>query len=175
MNKSFLGAVIMGITAVLFFVFFMPSYNAYVHAREVRQERIKLLKEVTATQANILKLSAEYETNKDSIQRILLALPERRQVDYITSSLESAVTMAGMQLSAISIGQAQRAENTNYQTIPVSVKLVGTYTQFLDFTGKLEKSLRLYDITKIDLASSGVDSTANTLSINFELQAYSLK
>ncbi len=173
MNKSLIAALCISVEAVLFFMFVMPQFNQLSGARKTLDERTALLADTKAAQDNIIRLEENYKTNEGSIQKILLAIPKDRRLDYITSSIQIAADSSGMKLKAISFGEV--AKNTGeYQTLPIHTELTGTYTQLLKMLGSLEQSLRLYDVTRID---AGEDSSAGggSLAITLDLVTYSLK
>jgi hypothetical protein len=55
------------------------------------------------------------------------------------------------------------------------MELHGTYGALRQFLSELEKSLRLYDITKMEIAGAeGTAGGSNLLTITLQLTAYSL-
>lgn len=110
MNKSLIAALCISVEAVLFFMFVMPQFNQLSGARKTLDERTALLADTKAAQDNIIRLEENYKTNEGSIQKILLAIPKDRRLDYITSSIQIAADSSGMKLKAISFGEV--AKNT---------------------------------------------------------------
>ena len=174
MSKSFLGALIISIAVVLFFVFFMPAYDELQMVRRMLAERKTLITDNTAAQANVQTLLKQYVANQTSIGRILLALPKNRQYDYLTLSIQTAADEAGLQLDTLSLGDVQRSA-AEYQTIPITMELSGTYLDFINFLKALEQSLRLYDIAKMELTEGTASGGNVLLAIKIQLNAYSLK
>lgn len=174
MSKSFIGALIIAVTAVLFFMYVMPGYDELQADRQALVDRTKLLADTEAAQANVQTLLKQYNSNQTSIGRILLALPKQRQYDYLTSSIQTAADAAGLQMTSIAMSDAQHT-SAEYQTVPITLELSGTYPEFINFLKALEQSLRLFDITKIELSEGGTGGSSSSISIHLQLQAYSLK
>lgn len=173
MNKSFLGALIIAVTAILFFAFFMPAYDELSGASTALADRRQLLADAQSAQENVANLTRQYATNADAINRILLALPKQKQYDYLTSSIQAAAATSGVQLLTLTIAQPQKTVS-EYQTIQVTAQMTGTYPAFVNFLAALEHSLRLYDIAKISLAA-GEHGSGGGLAITLQFNAYSLK
>ena len=173
MNKSFFAALMLGIEGVLFFVFVMPRYRELMGARDSLAERRVLLSDTRAAQQSVIDLSTEYDANAITIAQVLRALPQQRQYDYVTESIRAASVNSGMELSSFVVGEAQKGKG-DFQAIPVKMELRGRYPELIIFLGSLERSLRLYDITKLDVAEAGSDG-AGSLVVTIQATAYSLQ
>ena len=173
MNKNFISALITAVAIVLFFAIVLPQYDDMSAARATAQERQQLLADTQAAQENIKQLSAAFDAQKATIDRVLLALPAKRQHDYITSSLQQVANDSGMQLLSFSLSDVQKSA-AGYQELPIRAELSGTYLEFMDFLAAFEQSLRLYDITAINI-TGGTESTGSLLKFSISITAYSLK
>lgn len=169
MNKNLLAALIIAVTCVLFFMFGMPQYREWSGARASRDSRTVLLADTKATQENLASLLAEYQGRGNAVDAILIALPPKKRYDYLTSSFQAAAEASGVVLSSFAIASGEK--KAEYEVIPISVDVSGSYGGFLDFLGQLEHSLRLYDITRISVSSGG---STRELKILLNLTAYSL-
>lgn len=172
MNKNLLAAILMSAGALLLFLFVMPQYDTWSAAREALQQRTQLLTDARAAQAQITKLNQSYTAQQSSVTKILLALPKKQQIDYLTSSIQTAAQQSGLQMKSISFGDITKGAG-DYQTIKVHVELIGRYPALLVLLGNLEQSLRLYDVNRIQ--ASEVSGSTGALTINLDLTAYSLK
>lgn len=161
----------MSVAVVLFFAFFMPLYHEYAGARRVLGERQTLLADAKAAQVNVINLSRQYMQNETTISKVLLALPKQRQYDYITSSIQGVALTSGMQLTELTIGDAVKNAG-DYQSFQVHIALSGRYPELIGFLDALEHSLRLYDISRMEISEG---STSGFLTISIQLTAYSLK
>ena len=172
MNKNLLAAIVLSGVAVLFFLFVMPRFDELSAARKTLANRTQLLADVQAAQTNLSTLNKEYAAQEASIQKILLALPARRQLDYVTSSLQNIAAQSGLQLKALTIDDTAKT-TAEYQSFRIRVELTGTYVGLLQFLSNVEQSVRLYDVTKIDVAEQG--GGGRVLSISLDLVTYSLQ
>ena len=162
----------MSVEALLFFLLVLPQFNDWSSAREALDQRTQLLVDVKAAQAHIASLNQSYAAQKTSIDKILLALPKKQQVDYLTSSIQTAAQQSGMELKSISFGDVTKGKG-EYQAIQIHIELVGRYPVLLSLLGNLEQSLRLYDVARIQ--ASELSGSEGTLTISLDLIAYSLK
>ncbi|MDO8583643.1 MAG: type 4a pilus biogenesis protein PilO [bacterium] len=172
MNKNLLAAIIMSAEALLLFVVVLPQFDRWSSAREALGQRTQLLTDATAAQANIVKLNQTYTAQKTSIDKILIALPPKQHIDYLTSSIHSAAQQSGLELKSINFGNAAVGKG-EYRAIQIRLELAGRYPALLAMLGNLEQSVRLYDVARVQVSElSGSDGT---LAINLDLIAYSLK
>ena len=171
MNKNLLAAILMSTEALLLFVVVLPQFDRWSAAREALSQRTQLLADATAAQANIVKLNQSYSAQKTSIDKILIALPPKQHLDYLTSSIQSAAQQSGVELKAINFGSAAAGKG-EYRATQIHLELAGRYPALLMLLGNLEKSVRLYDVARVQVSGSG---SAGSLAINLDLIAYSLK
>ncbi|MEK7616161.1 MAG: type 4a pilus biogenesis protein PilO [Patescibacteria group bacterium] len=175
MNKRLITAILFAIEGVLFFAFGLPQYRELRGAWASREARETLLQDTKIAQRSVVDLGNQYTANESTIARVLLALPKQKQYDYLTESFQAAARDHGMELSSLGIGEAQKGKG-DYQVIPLKAELSGNYPSFLAFLDTLERSLRLYDITKIDITEQEVSGGfSNRLTIMIQGNAYSLK
>ena len=92
----------------------------------------------------------------------------------LIQDLKTAAEASGVQLVSLTFDNVQKAK-TDYVSIPLRMELHGTYGALRQFLSELEKSLRLYDITKMEIAGAeGTAGGSNLLTITLQLTAYSL-
>jgi Tfp pilus assembly protein PilO len=71
-------------------------------------------------------------------------------------------------------GQQQQA-NTLYEEFELEIIAEGTYTQFIDFLEKLERSLRIVDVVNVDFSSESSFAGAQTYTYNITIKTYRLR
>ena len=175
MNKNLVTALLLGIEGVLFFAFIMPQYHTLSGARQSFRDREVLLQDTQTAQRNIVSLGEQYAKNESTIALVLLALPKQKQYDYLTEIFQSAAQSSGVQLSSLTIGTTEKGKE-DYKAIPLKTEIKSSYIQLLSFLDTLEHSLRLYDISKVDITGAGFDGGSNNnLTIVIQGDAYSLK
>lgn len=173
MNKNLIGSLILGAGMILWFMFGMPQYDEWKADKKILNDRVQFLADAKIAQSNIGKLSKDYAEQEATIKKVLLALPKQKQYDYITSSLQAVAAESGMQLSEIVLSDTKGKED--YQTVQVKVEVTGRYLGFLDLLNAIERSLRLYDITKIDVATMSTVGAGGLVTATLQISAYSLK
>lgn len=174
MNKSLLASLILAVSAVLWFVFGMPQYDEWKADRVILEERKQLLADAQASQQNIARLSKEYTEQSATVERVLLALPQGRQYDYVTSSIQTIAAESGMSLSDLNVSEDSKG-TAGFQSTQVKIEMSGGYPELLNFLGALERSLRLYDITKIDIAAAAGGNSGGAVNVIIQMNTYSLK
>ncbi|MEK7583473.1 MAG: type 4a pilus biogenesis protein PilO [Patescibacteria group bacterium] len=171
MNKNLFATILISAELILFFLVVLPRFDDWSAAREAHTQRTALLADTEAAQKNIVKLNQDYVGQQASINKILLALPRKKQLDYLTSSLQAAAQQSGLELRSISFGDAAKKKG-EYQVIEMHIELFGRYPALLTMLGNLEQSLRLYDVSRIQV--SELSGSTGSLNITLDLVAYSL-
>ncbi len=171
MTKPLLGVAILLVTIILIFVFLAPSYDQLKAVKSVLEGRETLLANAKLARDNIILLDKQYGENSEAIKRLLIALPVGKEVDYLTSSINTATADSGVLVSAISFSDPIKKEN--YQEIPIKMDVSCSYLDCINFMRSLELSLRLYDVKKISITQSSQGESLLNLSMN--LSAYSIK
>ncbi len=172
MNKNLLAAILVSAEALLFFLLVLPQFNDWTAARAALDQRTRLLADAQAAQANITKLGRDYTAQQASIDKILLALPKKQRIDYLTSSIQAAAQQSGLELKSINFGATIKGKG-EYQAVQIHLELSGRYPALLLLLGNLEQSLRLYDVARVQV--SELSGSSGILTINLDLLAYSLK
>lgn len=174
-SKNFVAAIILAVGVFCLVALIWPKYQYMQSVKSAFEQRSTFLADSQAALDNMHVIDGEYESNKAKYERMLVFMPSQKRSDYVTSSIQNAVTQSGLQMSSITVTEgASKKQGAEYQEIPVSLEITGRYTDILRFFGILEQSLRLYDIIQIDLkkASTGgfgrIDGTVR-------LMTYSLK
>ena len=175
MNKNLIAAIMLAVEGTLFFVFVMPQYKTYAGAKESLKSREVLLADTRSAQKRIASLQKDFDEKNTIVQKAIRALPKQRRYDDLTETFQVAASSTGVQLSSLTIGEVQKTTG-NYIAFPIKAELRGGYREFLTFLETLERSLRLYDITKVDISQTGAtDSFSSSLIINMQITSYSLQ
>lgn len=169
MSKNLLAIIILALAVLALFIFVLPAYDQLMATRAVRQERRTLLASAQATRDAIVRLDNEYHLHAADIARLDIALPVSKQVDYLSSSIEHAAAASATQLVGVSIGEG--VARASYQAIPAKIDVSCGYADCIRFLGALESSLRLYDLNRITMSSSG----ARLLIMSVTLHSYSIR
>ena len=171
-DKNYFASLFISIEVVLFFAFVLPVFHQNKVDRVELVARRVLLADTEAAKRQVEILGRQYTEQEASIQKILIAVPKHRQLDYLTSSIQKAAQESGLDLRSMSFGDSFD-DKSGYQIFPVRLELAGNYPAMLSFLEIIEQSLRIYDIADIDI--SGIANSGGGLMIKISLNSYSLK
>jgi|SRR3989344_1682114 len=176
MNKNYLGAGLIAIAVILFWVLVLPAYIRISDLDAAIRERNDLLTSRSAIVANIKKLNTEYQKRIPEITKLSAIVPAKKSIAEVLSAINDVSTKNGLQLFSSSItGQnASEAIAIPYNILSLEISLIGNYPALTNFLRALERNLRLMDIISIDAASISVEN-ASILNFNVKGNAYYLK
>ncbi len=173
-NKNYIGAGLISIAMVLFFVLALPFYNGVADLDTAVKERENLLNSRGAIIANIQELNKEYQKRIPEIAKLSAIVPAKKSIAEVLSAIDSVSTQNGIGLVSSAItGQKSSEADTPYNLLTLDMNLNGSYPGLTNFLKALEINLRLIDITSIDAAAN----LGNISNSNFVVKgnAYYLK
>lgn len=141
----------------------MQEADVLKSKRNIYEKNLSNLNELQTIRENTL---SQYNSiNQENLNRMDKMLPS--QVNSIEAILEveKIAKSTGMSLKTIDAMNPDgenpsgnlKKEGEKINSIPINMKLSGSYSSFVAFLGSLEKSLRLIDVEKINFASGSVD------------------
>ena len=173
MNKDMIAAGILAFSAFLFFVLVMPQYDRISLTRAALEEREFIYADRAVAIEKVKSLDRQLQERSGDIDKILIFLPEGKQIDQLLSSIDQVSQQSGIQLTTLVSSDAV-AGAENYSKLLVSLDLNGIYTNFINFLTNLESNLRLYDIAEINVSEATNGASAGTLNMTVRLNAYFL-
>lgn len=168
--KAFLVPVAVIITSILLFLFFViPQIKYYFNSRDqekIEREKLNNLQSSLAVLRNL----DEGKLNSD-ITTLSLALPQNKDFVGILNVVSGTAIKTGVSLGDFSFQVGDIRKNTDsspFPSIPVSLKLAGSFQSILDYITALNQTSPLSEITlfKIDRESAQV-------AVNFYYKPYS--
>ena len=174
-NKNYIGAGLVAIAIVLFWVMALPLYNGVSDLDTAVKEGEDLLSSRNSIVTNIENLNKEYQKRITEINKLSAIVPSKKSVAEILSAINDISAKNGMELfSSTIIGQKVSGSDVNpYNILSVEIALNGNYPGLTNFLRAFEKNLRLVDIASID-ATTGLGNTS-TLNFTVKGSAYYLK
>jgi Tfp pilus assembly protein PilO len=156
--------VLIIVAAAYFFTY--PQYTSLQQTKGVlatEQEKNKSLK---AAEADMNHFLSEYKSNNGRYDQASKILPlKKSELDNVLANLDNYANISGVTLSGVTFtDQSTDATTTtkvaDYQItyVQMNIAALGTYPSFRAFLTQLENSLRIMDISKIDLASTETDA-----------------
>lgn len=158
------------------FILFIASIAVVVFWDRSLWEEIQALKEEKAAFESTIARVAELREIRDGliqtynsipiqdIRRIKKMLPEKTNVGALSAELSNLTNESGLLLKNIGISFSADQDGSVspdsefYEGITLSLSISGPYNRFRNFLQKLEKSLRLIDITNISFSAGEKDS-----------------
>ena len=154
-NKNYIGAGMIAITVVLFWVLALPFYNRISDLDTAIKERESLLSSRNTIITNIKNLNKEYQKRIPDIAKLSAIVPSKKSVAEVLSAINDVSAKNGIELfSSAIIGQKVSDADI------VEMGLNGNYPGLTNFLRAFERNLRLVDITSVDAATSGLGNTS---------------
>jgi Tfp pilus assembly protein PilO len=166
MFKGIISIVFLAAAIATFFGLTKPLYNEIKDLRVQKssfEEALSDSKQIQETR-DIL-LSQYNKISKENLDRLNKILPAQAGSMKFILEMESIVQKNGMTLKNIDIKEkGETSEKVNFgaeikswETVPLSLKLSGSYKSFYSFLKDIEKNLRLTDINTITFSAGEAD------------------
>jgi len=173
-QKNIISLISFIVSLILIFVFVFPLFSSaraiYSDLTQKRQE-IEKLKELSS---KIGKIEQDYDSISEAIEKVLLALPEEKDLPQLLVQFEKIAVNNGLLLESIEFGEISKKEESDFirsiedyetlnqskkmlSTFPnssVLLKVVGSYSAFKNYISALEKNVRSMDIYSIQFSFS---------------------
>lgn len=172
-TKIYIGACIVAIAGVLFWVLLLPMYDGVAAQREALKERSAILDKRNTIIANINSLAKQYANQSADIQRFSAIVPPQKSVPELVSSIQALASQNGLTLTSLGLSGDTNQDKDLYHLQSINIGLTGSYPAFRSFLAALEHNLRVIDIISIDASPT----TENSPIIGFRIKgnAYYIK
>lgn len=172
--RTYIGAALIAIAGILFWVLVMPAYDYMGALRSALDDRNQILDNRTTIINNIASLMKQYSDNASAITQFSYVVPATKSPAELVSTIQALASQNGLTLNSIALTQTQLSQDQNpYAAQPVEIALTGSYLALRAFLAALEHNTRLIDISSIDANPTA----GNSASIGFRIHgnAYFLK
>lgn len=173
LSRTYLGAILVAVAGILFWVLLMPTYDNVMAQREAISQRADILKNRSDIIANINTLTQEYAKRSTDIARFSSIVPAQKSAPEIISSIQALATQNGLQLTTLVLSGGANQDTNPYQEQSIDLGLTGGYPAFKSFLIALERNIRLIDIISMDASPIADNSPINSFRIKGN--AYYLK
>jgi len=180
-KKNTFSLISLAISLTLIFVFILPLFSlikAMYSDLDIKNQEIEALKELSE---KIEKIQGSYDSISEAVEKILVTVPKEKDLPQLLVQFEKLALNNGLLLKLMRFGEIEEKtekdfiRNVNdYETLnqsekvlssfpslPVLIKVVGSYSAFKNYIISLEKSVRSMDIYLINFSSS--NQTLNLL------------
>lgn len=176
MNRDTFASIIFAVSCFVFFWLVVPQYDMILDIRAAISGQQKILEERTALRENVIKLMSQYNSRKNDVDKLILLLPKGERYDQIIENVRAATSQNGLQMSSVQVSKESKITQEQYEKTFVKIDINGNYDSLLNLLKDLEKSLRLSDITEIQISQdqrTGQVGTSFNISLN--LTVYNIK
>lgn len=164
MFRNILSVFFLIAAVVIFFTWTKPLMQEADVLKSKRDSYEKNLADLNDLQDIKEKILSQYNSiSQENLDRMDKMLPSGANSIEAILEVEKIVKNAGMSLKTIdavnpsSEKSSGNSKKEKANSIPVNMKLSGSYSSFVAFLGLLEKNLRLVDVEKINFSSGTVD------------------
>jgi len=164
----------------------IPKVQEVLSLRKEIQNQEEIFLEKQILLAKVEKLQKTYEENRESLEKTDYILPFDQDIPNLIVQLESLALEAGLILEEIDFSteeeefedKARRArkieEGTvvkDYQTMNVTLNLIGGYSGFREFLRLIEENMRLMDISFVSFSVENTE-LGSFFEFNLRLRTY---
>lgn len=172
MLKTYIGAALIAVAGIMFWVLVVPSYNYVAALGAALEERENILDDRSQTIANISTLTQGYAQRASDLERFSNIVPARKNSPEIVSTLQALATQNGLLLNSMALGSSDNKEKSAHDILPIDIGLSGSYPAFRSFLANLEQNIRVVDVVSIDASRPGEEPTVG---FRLKANAYYLK
>jgi Tfp pilus assembly protein PilO len=158
-NRAYVGASLIAIAGILFWVFLMPLYDNVMAQRDALADRATILENRNTILTNISALTKQYADRSSEIQRFASIVPAQKSVAELVSSVQALASQNGLQLTSLNLSADTNQGKNVYHSQSIDMGLSGNYLAFKSFLIALEHNLRIIDITSIDASPNNDNSS----------------
>jgi len=173
LSRTYIGAFLVAIAGIIFWVLLMPLYDNVMAQREAITQRADIIKTKGDIIASINATTKEYAGRSSDIARFASMVPAVKSAPEIVSSIQALATQNGLQLKTISLNGNVNQGTNPYLEQSIGIELNGGYLAFKSFLMALERNIRLIDISSIDASPTSENSPI--ISFRIKGNAYYLK
>jgi type IV pilus assembly protein PilO len=158
---------------VVFYLFVYSSVEDEISGAKSRISQLTERRaELNAQKGDIERLQTDIDELCERQSSFLEKLPPKAEVGSLLQSIHQQAQLVGLQIDRFERKEDQT--QPNYKTIPVSMKIQGTYDQVADFFYFIGRQQRIVNVKDITLSRSGTDLIYGPprLSVTCEVMTY---
>lgn len=189
MIRMIIAAILIIAAGAVFFVYTQPTFDSLQSARAQSSEYDQALAKAAELQQLKNSLLSRYNSfNPSDLNRLQIMLPDSVDNIRLILDLNNMAATYGMALQNVVVNaplstptgaiSTLSAGGQKYGSLTLQFSTNGTYTQFKQFLGDLERSLRIVDIETISIQSSSAPTAPGvspSFTYNMTVRTYWLK
>jgi len=188
MSKIAISLISLALATALVFFLIIPFWSSI---QALKQELILKKEEVTKIEELLTKtqqLNQEYQEVSADTEKIFLALPSEEDIPHLLVQFDSLAASNGLLFESIGFGKIAGEEKgevsyneaqlstgqvkrtiSSFLSLPLDVKVMGSYDAFRLYVDALEKNIRSMDVNGIKFTSQKVGQEELSGIFNFGL------
>lgn len=171
-GRTYLGAVLIGIAGLLFFVLVMPTYDGISARRAALDQRTQMVNDDNAVIAKLNDFKKQSADRAADIKEFSNIVPATKDGADLVSMLQALASQNGLQMTTLAMGSTANTQDSPYSDQSLDIGLNGGYVAFRSFVDDMEKNVRIIDVDSIDAAP--VTEGSPTISFKVKAHAYFL-
>lgn len=181
--KSLLSILVIVVSVGVYFVYIKPLTVEVKVQMAQKAEIDRVLNRVKEIKEKRDAVFLDYNSiSLEEIEKLNKILPETINSVVILNDLSTLAAQYGLTIKDYKVDNFTIENNAvsegetvePYKETKLTLKLIGSYNQFVTFISKVESSLRLMDIVHLGIKQGG-GGPANLLEYTLEVNVYSLK
>lgn len=123
---------------------------------------------------DLAEIETLYNQAKRRIEDIPHILPKGDQIPELLIQLDALAKESGLGMTSISITPGAEEEGALYKTLNISVAVTGSYDNLKKYLDKVEKNMRIMDVTSIDFSATPVvpEGPVDVFSYTINIKTY---
>lgn len=172
-NKNYIGATLISISLFGLIALAWPEYSSIsiIRAGIIEMEKNKAM--ATTALENIKNIKKEYESRGPIVAKVTKLIPQRKNTEEIISTIESIISITGVRLSRLAVGDAKSQSSLPYNLSPIELTINGAYPSISIFLKTIESNIRLLDVTSVQMGKD--QQNPGQLSFKISISGYYLK
>lgn len=159
--------------AITFWVL-LPLWYSTQAALELKKENENNLLERKKLTANLEHLIGQYNERSSDLTSFSKAIPVGQNIPELLINLEALASENGLIFSSVNF-KPKDLKAQNVKTLIMEIRVKGSYSAFQNYLKAMEKSLRLFDVTRISFSGIAPGQTSinpNNLEFNLSVNTY---
>ena len=160
--------VLLGV--VYFWLFFLPLQKE-IKKRDVKLSQLLIqTAEKEAIAQNLAAFRKECENLELKLQAAVTQLPSKREIHALLQNISNLGRESGMEMPYFKPGASTKKDF--YAEVPVDIKLLGSYHDFLGFLYRLGKLPRIVNMKDIKVKAAIKEDSRNKLEVTCKATTY---
>jgi len=159
--------------AIIFWVL-LPLWNSTQAALELKKENENNLAQREKLATNLERLIGQYNGRASDLASFNKAIPVGQNIPELLINLEALASENGLIFSGVNF-KPKDLKAPNVKTLIMEIKVKGSYSAFQSYLKAVEKSLRLFDVTRVSfngVAPGQTNINLNNLEFNLLINTY---